>query len=150
MKNIISNFLSFFGKSKRDESEYFTVQFRSNLYERFSDLVIEDFFGINSVINLANLKSEGKLNKSKLETPLSGETVLKIVSFMESQVDKNILKKHLTSDKTLTIKGLVGVYNDIYDTVESAKKREAETREWNREVEKREADEKAKAFLENL
>lgn len=150
MKNIISNFFGFFGKSKRDESEYFTVQFRSNLYERFSDLVIEDFFGTDSVINLANLYSEGKFNKLTLETPLSGETVQIIVPFMELQVDKNILKKHLTSDKTLTIRGLVGVYNDIYHTVESAKKREAEAREWIREDEKREADKRAKAFLENL
>lgn len=150
MKNIISNFFGFFRKSKPNESKYFTVHFRSNLYERFSDLVIEDFFGTDSIINLANLYSEGKLNKLTLETPLSGKTVLKIISFMELQVDKNILKKHLTSDKTLTIKGLVGVYNDMYHTVESAKKREAEIREWIREDEKRETDKRAKAFLANL
>lgn len=150
MKDIISNFFGIFNKSKKDESKYFTAQFRRNLYERFSHLLIEDFFGSNSVINLANSYNEGKFNKLALEIPLSGETVLKVASFMESQADKNILKKRLTSDKTLTIRGLVRVYYDIYDTVESAKKREAQTREWIREVEKREADEKAKALLESL
>lgn len=155
MKSFINKFLDIFRGPRRKESEYYTSQYRRDLCERFSSLVIEDLviggFTLHSVMSIASMQREGKLNAMILNEPLSGRAIVKIVSFMKLEIDKNILKKHLSPDKTtLTVKGLIGIYSDMWRTVEDAQRIERATSERIRENEKRDADRKAKLLLENL
>lgn len=156
MKSFINRVLDIFRGPRREESDCRkTSQYRRELYERFSNLVIEDLvigsFTLHSVTSIASMQREGKLNTMMLNEPLSGRAIIKIASYMESEIDKNILKKHLTPDKTtLTVEGLIGIYSDMWQTVEDAQRIERVISEQIRENERRDADRKAKELLKNL
>lgn len=154
MKSFINKIVDIFRGPTIKESDYYTSQYRRELYDRFSDLVIEDMAiggcKLHSVQGLARMHRDGKISELILNEPLGGKTILDIASFMDLEVDKNILKKHLSPDKTLTAKGLFCIYENMWWTVEDAQRIERAKSEWIRESEKHKADKEAKLLLENL